>query len=283
MFWPLILSERIRIEFAHTSFKWKNLATKNAGVTVVIVCLSRPTSDKQKLLTESSNGEPLAALVENINAYLVAGTSTYVEPQSSAPADRPTMYWGNKPTDGGFLIMSTSEARELMRAHPEVKRFLKLYYGSTEFIKGSPRVCIWVSDGEVGEAEKIPALIDRFESVRKFRAASKAKETRPAAEYPHRFRQIQGFPGTPAIVVPIHTSESRDFLPVGFLDERAIISNAAYALYDAEPWEFIGNSLKNPPCLDLHRLRKDKDRFPIFQHARLEYVSATKAHRKEQD
>jgi len=114
--------------------------------------------------------------------------------------------------------------------------FFKHYYGSTEFINGAPRFCIWVTDERRSEAEDIVPLADRFQSVRSFRASSKAKETRPAAAYPHRFRQIQGAPGTDTIIVPIHTSENREYLPVGTLTGNSIVSNAAYALYDAPLW-----------------------------------------------
>ena len=190
----------------------------------------------RKLYYVDDGGETLAKTTTSINAYLVPGPTTYVEPVSAAPADRPTMYWGNKPTDGGFLIMEPEEASNLKRTHPDSERFIRSYYGSTEFIRGNPRACIWVDDNDVEAARAIGPLHDRFNKVRDFRASSKAKETRPAAAFPHRFRQIQGKPGSACIVVPIHTSESRDYLPVGLLTVDAIISNAAYALYNAESW-----------------------------------------------
>jgi hypothetical protein len=233
MFWQLILSEKLRIDFAHTSFKWKNLAANNAGVIVVIVALASPTSQKPKLYSESVYGEPYVKSVENINAYLVSGSNIFIEPRAKAPEDRHTMYWGNKPTDGGFLILSPHEAHNLVSLNENIEPYLKLYYGSTEFINSNPRVCIWVNNKDVEKANKYPELKERFESVRKFRASSKAKETRPAANFPHRFRQIQGKPGTESIIIPIHTSESREYLPVGLLSNKAIVSNAAYALYDA--------------------------------------------------
>jgi hypothetical protein len=76
----------------------------------------------------------------------------------------------------------------------------------------------------------------RFDAVREFRLNSKAKETRPASNYPHKFRQIQGAPGSSSIIVPIHSSESRAYLPVGLLPHGGIISNAAYGIYDAPLW-----------------------------------------------
>ncbi len=233
MFWPLVIRDGIDISFAHTSFKWRNLAANNAGVTVVVVGIGRNLSHKPTLYS-SVGGQETAAKVENINAYLVAGKHIYVSPLSVSPGDRPTMHWGNKPTDGGYLIMSTEEARSMLAEDPQVEKFLKAYYGSTEFIKSAPRVCIWVGDEEKVEAAEFLPLKRRFDQVRQFRASSKAKETRPAAAFPHRFRQIQGSPGTRSVVVPIHTSENRDYLPVGLLTENAIISNAAYALYEAD-------------------------------------------------
>jgi hypothetical protein len=152
------------------------------------------------------------------------------------PSDRRVMFWGNKPTDGGNLIMSSEEARKTIQWEPRAAEFLRPYFGSDEFIKGTPRVCIWVEDSKEGEAHEIRDLAVRFESVREFRANSKAKETRSAAKYPYKFRQIQGAPGNSSIIVPIHSSESREYLPVGVLSPGGIISNAAYALYDAPLW-----------------------------------------------
>ncbi|MCB1203255.1 MAG: class I SAM-dependent DNA methyltransferase [Verrucomicrobiae bacterium] len=236
MFWPLVLRDGIGISFAHTSFAWSNLAAHNAGVTVAVIGLSSELGSNRKLYYVDDFGETNVKTAENINAYLVPGPNTWVEPVSAAPADRPTMYWGNKPTDGGFLILEPEEATELKMTHPESARFIKSYYGSTEFIRGNPRACIWVEDNDAESARAIGPLNDRFIKVRDFRASSKAKETRPAAAFPHRFRQIQGEPGARCIVVPIHTSESRDYLPVGLLTGDAIISNAAYALYNADTW-----------------------------------------------
>ncbi len=235
MFWPLILTEKMRIEFAHTSFRWSNLAASNADVTVVVIGIG--SRRKQSMLfTQSGTDEPLVTLVDNINAYLVPGPKIFVDPAAKAPSGRPTMFWGNKPTDGGFLIMSADEGRRLRQSEPGLAVFLKSYFGSSEFIDGNPRVCVWVPDRDAEVAKAFPSLRNRFESVRIFRANSKAKETRPSAAFPHRFRQIQGHPGAKSIVVPIHTSEAREYLPVGLLSADSIISNAAYGLYDAPLW-----------------------------------------------
>lgn len=235
MFWPLILHGGVRIFYAHTPFKWQNLASNNAGVMVSIVGLSASGS-KATMHSIGLNDEVISATVSSINAYLVPGPNIYVDASPKPICALPTMYWGNKPVDGGHLLLSPDEARDLVQSAPEAEPYLRPYFGSQEFIDGLPRVCIWVEDHELDRVRRIAALGERFERVRQFRLASKAKETRPASAYPHRFRQIQGAPGTRSIVVPIHTGERREYLPVGIAAEGGIISNAAFAIYEADFW-----------------------------------------------
>ena len=234
MFWPIVLTKGTEIFFAHSSFRWSNLAANNAGVTVVIIGVSNIASRSKRVFEISANGQTIETEVPNISAYLVPAKDIYVDALSKPARDRPAMYWGNKPTDGGHLILSQDEARSVVQTYPEAAPFLRPYFGSEEFIKASPRVCIWVEDDELNTASQIPFLKSRFQAVEEFRASSKAKETRSAAMFGHRFRQIQGEPGQSSIIVPIHSSESRPYLPVGLLPEGGIVSNAAYALYNAD-------------------------------------------------
>ncbi len=236
MFWPMILDASTRIFFAYSSFKWRNLAAHNAGVTVQIIGLATDTGRGARLFEASDGDETIEKQVPNISAYIVPGPNIYVDAVSKAPTGRPDMYWGNKPVDDGNLILSSDEAMQIALENPAARAFLRPYFGSSEFIKGVSRVCIWVTDSDQAEAASVPSLARRFERVREFRATSKAKETRPSALYPHRFRQIQGNPGSQSIIVPIHSSESRSYLPVGLLPPGSIISNAAYGLYEAPLW-----------------------------------------------
>lgn len=236
MFWPMIIDSNIKIFFAYTSFRWRNLAAHNAGVTVQIIGLTSDSSDKVRIFESTDGIGVTEKQVECISPYIVSGYPIYVDAAAKAMDDRPEMFWGNKPVDDGNLVFASGEADEIVRRWPDSKKFLKPYFGSSEFIKGVSRVCIWVSDSERDKAAAIPDFARRFERVRHFRASSKAKETRSSSSYSHRFRQIQGFPGRASIIVPIHSSELRQYLPVGLLSPGSIISNAAYALYDAPLW-----------------------------------------------
>jgi hypothetical protein len=234
--WPLIFATEHEIAFAHTSFKWANLASHNAGVTVVIVGISNHADKVRQLFSIDENGETVVKKAENINAYLVAGSNVIITSQSKAQDERSLMEWGNKPTDGGHLTLSTTERLKIESEDIRAAKFIRPYYGAAEYIRGLNRFCIWVKDKEAQEAGEIAELRKRFEKVRSFRASSKAAETRPAAHFPHRFRQIQSVAERYTIIASRICSEKREYLSVGILNSNVILSDQAFALYDAPLW-----------------------------------------------
>jgi len=234
--WPLISGQGFDIVFAHTSFKWANLASHNAGVTVAIVAIANFSDVQKRVFTTSADGQTVVLVASNINAYLVPAPSVIVAKESKAPTNRALMVWGNKPTDGGFLVLNPDERRVLLQESPEARQFIRPYYGAAEYIRGLERYCLWISDDKLEAANSIPAIPPRLEKVRQFRAASIAAETRPASAFPHRFRQIQAVASRYSLIVPQVSSERREFLPVGLLPESSIVSNLAFALYDAPLW-----------------------------------------------
>ena len=146
------------------------------------------------------------------------------------------MVWGNKPTDDGNFFLTYEQAKELKFKAKAVEKFIRPYYGSAEYIRGILRYCIWVNNADSDEAKSIPSLSERFNKIREFRASSKAKETRPAAEFPHRFRQIQGVAKRTSLIIPSVSSERRPYLPVGLLPMGSIVANSSFAIYDAPIW-----------------------------------------------
>ena len=238
MFWPLIIKNNISIFFAHKSFKWRNLAAKNAGVIVVILGLTNIVQTKKKIYEISEQGDLTKTEVKNINPYLISADDFYINALSDTPFDRPMMIYGNKATDGGNLILSIDESKIIMDQYPNLQKYLKAYYGSAEFIKASPRVCIWVEDNQKSEAYQIPYLKKKFEAVSEIRSLSTAKETRLASSFGYKFRQIQGSPCKKCIIIPRVSSVSRSYLPIGLLPENVIISDSAFAIYDPPLWSF---------------------------------------------
>ena len=234
--WPLIFKTGHEIAFAHTSFKWANLASHNAGVTVAIVAISNHVSTVRKLYSESDSGELLLSAPDNINAYLVSGKNIEVSPLRSSISGNSYMDLGNMPKDGGHLLMSRQEADDLVSREPTAKKFVFDFVGSQEFVKGIVRRCIWIEDDQLTEAIESSEIAKRLEGVKQMRLASDAESTRAYANRAYRFKQIQGRGKQSSIVIPKVSSENRPYLPVGLLSKHSIVSDNAFALNDAPIW-----------------------------------------------
>lgn len=235
-FWSQTLRGGLRIHFARTSFKWKNLAKNNAGVTVVVVGLATDTTGS-RLYEESADGPPLERRVGFIGPYLVPDTNTVVHKCTHPLNGLPPMDYGSKPADGGGLVIKLVDAQSI--ADPAVWQFVKPYLGSDEYIDGKGRYCLWINDAQLSHALTHPFIRDRVEMVRSFRARSKKEKTKEQAATAHAFAEIRHGRDSGSevpLIVPIHTSESRPYLPVGALERGAVVSNAAFGLYDAPLW-----------------------------------------------
>ncbi len=234
--WPLLFATGHQIVFAYTSFKWANLASHNAGVTVAIVGISRNAVRSRILFSAKDRNEVIAKQVLNINAYLVPGPDIVIQPLRESMTGCAYMDLGNMPKDGGHLLFSESEADEAARREPDITKYVFDFVGSQEFVKGIVRKCLWIEDDQAEEAKRIPLVAERLAGVRAMRLASDAESTRAYADRPHRFKQIQGRGLTSSIVVPKVSSESREYLPVGLLTAHSVVSDNAFALYDAPLW-----------------------------------------------
>ncbi|WP_271947797.1 class I SAM-dependent DNA methyltransferase [Ruegeria faecimaris] len=234
--WPAIFASGLHIKFAHTSFKWANLASHNAGVTVAIVAISNMPSQPRKLFSLNAENGTVMKEVENINAYLVAGRDVEVQKTTVPICETATMVYGNVEKAGGHLSLEEDEISGLKLSSDQQKKFVRRFYGSDEFINAKSRYCLWIEDQHLNEAMTIPAIAARIEGVRQMRLSSVAAATRAKASVPHQFWIILGKPTGHTIVVPGVSSENRPYLPVGLLGPEAILSNRNFALYDAPLW-----------------------------------------------
>ena len=233
--WNPIFDTGHEIAFAHTSFKWANLASHNAGVTVVIVGLCNHAGQSRKLYSSDAEKGNVMREVDNINPYLVRARNVIVGTASEPLAKLAKMGFGNMPYDGGNLLMSGAEVDALGLTKEQRSKFIRKIYGSAEFIRGLVRYCLWIEDKHLEEALRIPSIAARIEGVRAMRLASRDKGANAMAERAHQFREM--YTGTErTIIVPSVSSESRPYLPVGILSVGTIVSNLAFALYDAPLW-----------------------------------------------
>ncbi|MBD3666436.1 MAG: lactate dehydrogenase, partial [Kangiella sp.] len=242
--WPHLLDE-LEIRFAHRSFKWSNLAAYNAGVICVIVGMGLPSSKPKRLF----DGDTVRN-VDMIGPYLAPGTTAIVAKASKPLADLEPMLFGNKPTDGGNLILNRDERDALLDMYPEAVRFIRRLYGSQELMKGIERYCLWVADEEVETAKGIPEIARRFTAVTRDRSKEEASAiSKSFADRPHRFLQRPGAAISHTIMVPRPASKDRDYLPVDVKDETNITSSEAFGIFDGALWQAAVLSSR------LHRLR----------------------------
>lgn len=234
--WPLIFETGYKIYFAHTSFKWANLASHNAGVTVAIVGISNHHEGAKILYSLADDGTTIAKDADNINAYLVGGRDIDIQPSKKSISSCAYMDLGNMPKDGGNLLLTFDEAEHALATDPSISRFIYDFVGSQEFVRGIVRRCLWIEDDEAEDAQTSPVIAARLKGVRKMRMDSDAASTRDFADRPYRFKQIQGRGVEASIVIPKVTSETRPYLPVGMLSAHSIVSDNAFALYDAPLW-----------------------------------------------
>jgi len=234
--WPLIFATGHEIAFAHTSFKWANLASHKAGVTVVIIGISRHVGNRRRLFSISDEGTTILKSTESINAYLVPGPNIIVRKRSKPLCDLPEMDFGSKPVDGGHLFLDASEAKELLFECMNAQDFVRAYSNSEEFIHGKQRYCLWIDDTDVKRARGIQTISQRLDAVAEMRRSSSKAQTRRSASTPHKFGEIRHRVSRHTVVVPRVSSENRDLLPVGLVRDGTIVGDRNFALYDAPLW-----------------------------------------------
>jgi len=234
--WPLLNSLGQRIQFAHTSFKWANLASHNAGVTVIIVGMSDQIGVDKQLFSETEDGETTVKSVPNINAYLVPGPDIFVSVSTKVLSGASKMDNGNKAVDGGHLLLEPSDVENLGLSEVDRKQFVRRFVGSAEAISGKLRYCLWITDETKDRALTIPSIARRVELVRKTRLDSTKKMTQASASYSHAFQQVRQRGDEELMVVPSVSSENREYLPVIPMETGTIISHKCFSFYDAPMW-----------------------------------------------
>lgn len=229
--WPAAFKRGCEIRFAHTSFKWANLASHNAGVTVVIVGLGKSSSLPKRLYQDEMVRQCTA-----IGPYLVPDSLAYVQKANSPIGEQAVMLFGNMPRDGGHLFLDRQLAAKVLADDAAARSYIKRFVGSDELINGRQRYCLWIEDGETAAAKSSDFIAQRLQRVAENRRQSDAESTRAFAEQPHRFVQIAGVAQNAVIVVPRVSSENRPYLPVDYLTSSFVVGDRNFALYDAPLW-----------------------------------------------
>ncbi len=230
---PLYDRFGIHIDFAHRTFRWDSEASLKAHVHCVIVGFSVAENTADRRLFD--NG--IEKAVKNINAFLVEAPNIFVSSRTKAICDVPEMVYGNKPTDGGFLFLTADERDEAIAKEPQINKYIKQVYGAAEFINNKLRYCIWLVGASPTDIRKSKFLSERVAGVREFRLNSTKEATKKSAETPTLFQEIRQ-PNSTYILIPRHSSETRKYIPFGFVYSEIIVNDAVQIIPDATLYHF---------------------------------------------
>jgi hypothetical protein len=235
--WPILLSN-LRIRFAYTPFKWKNLAAKNAGVTVVVIGLGAKDAGNATLFQSDEDDAIKKREVPNINAYLVPFRDIFIPALTKVMCPIGEIINGSKPADGGHLLLNSDEAHALVQADSLAAPYVRTFIGANDTIKGRLRFCLWIRDDQAAAALNIAPIKERTDRVVEMREKSTKPLTRAGAETPYAFQQVRQSGNETVILIPSHSSGSRPYLPVSLYDRGAIVANGAFAMLNAGLWSF---------------------------------------------
>jgi len=239
--WGWLLAQGIHIRFAHRTFKWMNEAPGRAAVHCVIIGfgLEAPAGPRRLFEYETPDGAPHEVKAASINPYLVDADEFILLRKRRAPicANAPPMAFGSMPNDGGHLLLSDEDKRELLRSEPRAKKWIRPLLGADEFLNRIPRWCLWLVDCPAAELKAMPAVAERVAAVRRLRAASSRPTTRELAATPMLFGEIRQ-PSGHYLLIPRVSSERRRFIPIGFFGPQTIASDATLIVPDATPYHF---------------------------------------------
>lgn len=234
---PMLSKYKIKIHFAHRTFKWSNEAKGNAAVFCVIVGFANyDTTNKSIFEYEDIKGEAHELKAKNINPYLVDAKDILITKRTNPLCNVPKMSFGNMPLDGGNLILSDEEKNDFLQKEPKAVKYILPLISAYEFLNGKKRWCLWLVDAEPNELKQMPEVLKRAELVKKFRLDSVAPSTQKFAATPTLFRD-RNRPET-FIVVPRVSSENRPYIPFGFFDKNSIVSDTCMSIPNGNQYHF---------------------------------------------
>ncbi len=233
LLWPLILRGDIEIGFAYQSFKWKNLAKNNAGVTVVIVGLRNKSTQPKYLFRDGIRKE-----VKNINAYLFDAGDFYIKEQAEPISDIRPIMKGNAAIDNSYFLLKTKEEADLFKSnYPQQAHLVREFIGSEELINGKKRFCLWLKEAKQNDIDSNLDIKRRIENVAIWRRRSPKAQTRKYAEKPTLFMEDRQ-PDSDYLMIPVVSSERRDYIPVGFFTKATIANYSSFIMPKATLFEF---------------------------------------------
>jgi type I restriction-modification system DNA methylase subunit len=225
--WSALAHHNFSINFAYRTFRWSNEGKGVAGVHCVIIGFSLFDRKVKKIYTvQDSLDAHNIEIANHINLYLVDAPNIYLTARTNPICKSPTIMFGNMANDGGNYLFDTDEMNEFLRREPESKKYFRKFFGAAEFINNTDRWCLWLKDAEPQNLRNMPLVMERISNVKKLRIESSAKPTRDSANRANEFFNTPQPKSGSYVLIPLHSSENREYIPIGFIDSSVICGNA---------------------------------------------------------
>ena len=238
-FWKqLVVDHKAEIQFAYSTFIWDSEASSKAHVHCVIVGFTYGSVRKPKKLFDGSD----VTEVDHINPYIIAAPDVWLESRTNKPqGSLPKMTTGSQPMDYGNFILDAEERETLVSKYPVLDKYIKPFIGAHEFLHDRigqySRYCLWLDKADLSEIRNIPEVKERIERVRQLRTESKIDRVKKKADLPYLFCQIRQ-PKSTYLVIPRHSSQTRRYIPFGFIQPEIIAGDACTIIPDLGLYEF---------------------------------------------
>ena len=228
---PLYERFGIHIDFAHKTFIWDSEASLKAHVHVVIIGFSSFNNESSRIIYAGDTEK----IANSISPYLIDAPIVFIVSRSKPICDVPKMVTGNRPADGGHLIIEADEIDNFLRKEPNAAKYIKRLTGSEEYINNKERYCLWLVGASPGELRTMPAVIERVEACRQDRL-NVAPDRQKLALTPTLFRETNNPENY--LLVPRVSSERRRYIPIGFLHADVIPTDSAVIISGVGLYEF---------------------------------------------
>lgn len=231
---PLYDQFGIHIDFAYRTFRWDSEASLKAHVHCVIVefSIAQNANAPQIFL-----GGKQCVAVKNVSPYLLDTPTVFVESRNKPLCNIPDVVKGSSPVDGGNLLLNQEEYDDLIESEPLAKKYIYPFVGAKEFLHGVKRWCIWMPTYNPADIKNLAKVKKRIELTREFRLSSTKAATRKYADYPSRFMETRQ-PASNYILIPRHSSETRKYIPFGFMPPSIICGDANSMVPNATVYQF---------------------------------------------
>jgi hypothetical protein len=232
--WGQMLNKyKIKIHFAHRTFKWSNEAKGNAAVYCVIVGFANfETNNKSIFEYEDIKGEAHEIKAKNINPYLVDAKDIFIGKRRKPICNVPEISFGNMPNDGGFFFIEEADMKTFIKNEPLAKKYIKPFIAAQEFLNGHRKYCLWFVDLNPKDLDEMPISFKRIKEIEKLRGSSTREATRKLALFPSLFAEIRQ-PESDYILIPRVSSENRKVIPMGFFESKNILGDTCLSIPNA--------------------------------------------------